>query len=52
MSKIHLNNVRISFPSIIDKAIYKGKETKYEATFLIPKEDTTTFQATPRPNWL
>ena len=42
MSKIHLNNVRLSFPSIFNKATFEGKETKFEATLLIPKSDTAT----------
>ena len=42
MAKIHLKNVRISYPSLFAPSVYKGKEGKYEATFLIPKEDTST----------
>jgi hypothetical protein len=34
---IKLNNVRLSFPSLFHKAEYNGKETKYEATFLLDK---------------
>ena len=44
MSKIHLKNVRLSFPSLFRKATFQGDETKFEATFLIPKEDTLTKQ--------
>lgn len=40
MSKILLNNVRLSFPSIFQRSVFDGKEGKYEATFLIPKSDT------------
>jgi len=40
MSKAHLKNVRLSFPSIFQKAVYEGVEGKYEATFLISKKDT------------
>lgn len=40
--KIHLKNVRISFPSIFQKETFEGKETKYAATFLIPKSDVKT----------
>ena len=39
MSKILLNNVRLSFPSIFQRSVFDGKEGKYEATFLIPKSD-------------
>ncbi len=39
MSKIILKNVRISFPSLFKKATYNGKETGFEGTFLINKED-------------
>jgi len=38
MSKIKLNNVRISFPSLFRKATFSGEETKFEATFLLDKE--------------
>jgi hypothetical protein len=44
MSKIHLKNVRLSYPSLFRKAIFQGNETKFEATFLISKEDTLTKQ--------
>ena len=37
MSKIMLPNVRLSFPSLFHKAVFDGKETKFEATFLIDK---------------
>lgn len=40
--KIHLKNVRLSFPSIFRKSTYDGDEGKYEATFLIPKSDKRT----------
>lgn len=36
--KIKLNNVRISFPSLFQKATFNGEETGYEATFLINKD--------------
>ena len=42
--KIMLKNVRLSFPSIFAKATFEGTEGKYEATFLIPKDDTKTKQ--------
>lgn len=37
MSKIMLPNVRLSFPSLFHKAVFDGKETKFEATLLINK---------------
>lgn len=42
MSKIQLKNVRLSFPSVFQKATFNGQEGKYEATFLIDKSDTET----------
>ena len=38
MAKFTLNNVRLSFPSLFQKAVFEGKETKFEATFLINKD--------------
>ena len=38
MSKLKINNVRLSFPSLFKKAVFNGTETKYEATFLFPKD--------------
>jgi len=38
MSKIKLNNVRLSFPSLFQKATFEGKETKFEATLLLDKD--------------
>jgi len=38
MSKIKLNNVRLSFPSLFRKAVFGGDETKYEGTFLLDKK--------------
>ena len=38
MSKIKLNNVRLSFASVFKKAVFQGTETKYEGTFLLDKE--------------
>jgi hypothetical protein len=32
-------NVRLSFPSLFHKAVFDGKETKFEATFLIDKNE-------------
>lgn len=37
--KILLPNVRLSFPSLFEKASFDGQLGKYEATFLIPKTD-------------
>lgn len=37
-TKLKLNNVRLSFPNVFKKAVYEGKDTKYEATFLLHKE--------------
>lgn len=37
--KIKLQNVRLSFPSLFRKAVFQGETTKYEATFLISKDD-------------
>lgn len=34
---IRLNNVRLSFPSLFQKAQFEGADTKYEATFLLDK---------------
>ena len=39
MAKIKLQNVRLSFPSLFRKAVFEGSETKYEATFLLDKEN-------------
>ena len=39
MSKIKLNNVRLSFPSLFRKAVFNGEETKFEATFLLNKKE-------------
>jgi len=38
MAKLHLKNVRLSFPSLFKKAKFNDVETKYEATFLLNKE--------------
>ena len=39
MAYLTLRNVRLSFPHLFEKAVYDGNETKFEATFLIPKDD-------------
>jgi len=41
MSKIMLKNVRLSFPSLFERASFNGIEGKYEATFLISKDGNT-----------
>jgi hypothetical protein len=42
MSKMMIKNVRLSFPSIFQRAVFDGQEGKYEATVLIDKNDTKT----------
>ena len=42
MAKMQLKNVRLSFPSLFQRSNYDGKEGKFEATFLIDKEDKKT----------
>lgn len=37
-----IKNVRLSFPSIFQRAVFDGQEGKYEATVLIDKNDTKT----------
>jgi hypothetical protein len=37
MSKIILKNVRLSFPSLFQKAEFDGVKTKFEGTFLLDK---------------
>jgi co-chaperonin GroES (HSP10) len=37
MTKIKLQNVRLSFPSLYRKAVFGGEEGKFEATFLLDK---------------
>jgi len=37
--QIKLKNVRLSFPALFKKAVFNGEETKFEATFLLNKED-------------
>lgn len=43
--KVKLTNVRMVFPEIFKKGVFDGKETKYQASFLIPKKDTKTYDA-------
>lgn len=42
MSKIHLKNVRLSFPALFERATFDGEEGKFEATLLISKDDLKT----------
>lgn len=37
-TKIQLKNVRLSFPSLFKKAVFDGKDGKFEATLLIDKD--------------
>ena len=37
--KIKLNNVRLSFPSLFQRASFQGETGKFEATFLLNKAD-------------
>jgi len=39
MTKIKLQNVRLSFPSLFRKAVFSGEDTKFEGTFLLNKAD-------------
>lgn len=41
MSKIKIENVRLSFPSLFKKSVFNGVETKFEATFLFKKGSPT-----------
>lgn len=45
MPNITIKNARLSFPSLFKKAVFEGKEGKYEATLLFPKSDTKTYNA-------
>jgi len=38
MAKISLKNVRLSFPSLFQKATFEGQETSFEATLLLDKD--------------
>lgn len=37
--RMQIKNARLSYPSIFKKAVFQGEQTKYEATFIIPKDD-------------
>lgn len=41
--KIMIKGARLSFPSLFHKSEFEGKEGKFEATLLIPKSDTKTY---------
>ena len=43
--KVHLKNVRLSFPSIFKKSVFDDNVGKYEATFLLDKSDKKTKKA-------
>lgn len=42
-TKIKLTNVRLSFPSLFKRSQFDGNEGKFEATFLLDKSDTKTY---------
>ena len=44
MSKLHINNARLSFPSVWKRSVYNGVEGKFEATLLIPKDNAKTIK--------
>jgi hypothetical protein len=41
---IKITNARLSFPSLFKKAVFQGKEGKYEATLMFPKTDTEGYE--------
>lgn len=41
-TKIKLDNVRLSFPSLFKREVFEGKEGKYATTLLISKDDKAT----------
>lgn len=43
-TKIMLKNVRLSFPSLFEKAEFEGVTGKFEGTFLLPKSDKKTYK--------
>jgi hypothetical protein len=43
MANITIKNARLSFENVFKKAVFEGKEGKYEATLLFPKSDTATY---------
>lgn len=42
--KIKLQNVRLVFPSVFTKATFQGEEGKFQATFLIDKDDKKNYK--------
>ena len=46
MQKIKIQNARLSFPSVFKKAVFDGVETKFEATFLLSKDEQTGIKET------
>ena len=42
-NKVMMQNVRLSFPSIFKRSSFNGQEGKFEATLLLDKEDTKTY---------
>lgn len=44
-TEIKIKNARLSFPSLFKKAMFDGKEGKFEATVLFPKTDKVTYGA-------
>lgn len=42
MPKLKLNNVRLSFPSLFKRAVFDGKDGKFEATLLIDKKSQSS----------
>ena len=44
MSKMILKNVRLSFPSLFKKAEFDGVATKFEATFLVDKDNQSSLE--------
>lgn len=43
--RIIIKNARLSFPALAEKAKFDGKETKFEATLLIDKGDSSSIEA-------
>jgi len=44
MPNIQIKNATLSFPNLFKKAVFQGKEGKYEATLMFPKTDTKTYE--------
>ena len=41
-TRIKLQNVRLSFPSLFQQSVFNGEQGKFEATFLLDKKDKKT----------